>query len=92
MAGLSTPVQGVHLRKGGISHRGLSNSLNARFKITYRLKTYLEMKQHHTIIHSGGNIGVIFLSFFLEQDGFFVSVVPNYIETLHVSDHVHSDM
>ena len=41
----------------------LSNSRNARFRITYRHSR--TQKRHNTVIHAGGNIRAIFLSFFL---------------------------
>ena len=47
----------------GISWQGPSNSRNACFRITYRLRP--TWKWSNILIYAGGNVGVIFLSFFL---------------------------
>ena len=54
-------VQGVHLWKEAVLFEGSSDSCIAHFGITYRLRT--TRKQCNTIIHTGGNIKVVFLFF-----------------------------
>lgn len=60
LAGLSALIEGDHLQKEEVVLE-TSNSCDACLGITYRFRS-------NTIIQAGGNIKVVFLSFFLAHE------------------------